>query len=296
MNKKYFLATTLIFGLLCSAACSAIVSAYSDDPYGPVVDCDSELPMDELIQCIDEKYAAMDKIYEPTFIKIYKQSFANKSLQRLNEYGVQNISIVPLKISQFFPLKNQNKNVCDIGYYSAEVPCDTYKEKTIALSNMTVSFVGLLNQENTVFWQDVFSVSYPYKYLRSYKSKVKDIIIGEVNNQIFIYTVGFEAIRLKSEKNLLSVKLIIFSPMKPEKEGFRLSKDKQVYERINPDGSINYLAYMHNNYSPFIGYEFWVWGDIKEVSNNLSISLDKRDNPSMVYIKLGSDIYQLNLT
>ena len=63
MNKKYFVATTLIFGLLCSAACSTIVGAYSDDPYGPVVDCDSELPMDELVQCVKDQYEMMDKIH-----------------------------------------------------------------------------------------------------------------------------------------------------------------------------------------------------------------------------------------
>ena len=63
MNKKCFAITTLIFGLLCSAAYSTIVGAYSDDPYGPVVDCDSELPMDKLIQCVKDQYEMMDKIH-----------------------------------------------------------------------------------------------------------------------------------------------------------------------------------------------------------------------------------------
>ena len=54
MQKKYFLNLFIVLGTALLAGCSALVGAYSDNPYGPVVNCDSDLPTDELILCIKE--------------------------------------------------------------------------------------------------------------------------------------------------------------------------------------------------------------------------------------------------
>ena len=49
MPKKYSLNLFIVLGTALLAGCSALVGAYSDNPYGPVVTCGSDLPTDELI-------------------------------------------------------------------------------------------------------------------------------------------------------------------------------------------------------------------------------------------------------
>ena len=44
----------------------------TDDPYGPVVNCDANLPMNELLRCVEDKFAFMDKLYEPRRIRMFK--------------------------------------------------------------------------------------------------------------------------------------------------------------------------------------------------------------------------------
>ena len=58
MNKKYFFAVIITLSLLGSAACHSITG--SAEVREKIVDCDADLPLDELHRCIEEeaeKYA-----------------------------------------------------------------------------------------------------------------------------------------------------------------------------------------------------------------------------------------------
>ena len=37
-------------------SCSVVGAFETDDPYGPVVDCDANQPMDDLLKCVEKEY------------------------------------------------------------------------------------------------------------------------------------------------------------------------------------------------------------------------------------------------
>ena len=104
MPKKYFFNLFIVFGTAVLAGCSTLIGAYGDNPYGPVVNCDSNLPTDELIRCIKDQYELMDKIYmdphqkfDRKWAKIYSKGEYRNSKNFYFPDTYQNVSykIVP---------------------------------------------------------------------------------------------------------------------------------------------------------------------------------------------------------
>lgn len=62
----------IILSLMVMSQMGCSYLGVTDDPYGPVVNCDANLPMNELLRCVEDKFAFMDKLYEPRRIRMFK--------------------------------------------------------------------------------------------------------------------------------------------------------------------------------------------------------------------------------
>ncbi len=326
MNNKFikiFSATSFCVIFIISTACSTVTGAYSDDPYGPIVDCDANLPIDDLLKCVDKRYADMDSINEPkniTDIKFHLKS----GKHRPADFGIESKNIHPQKINTFkslkscflrdencFKLRNgrkvpclANENNCKRSINGSDVSIDQYK-KTMAIAQET-SFNGFYKNNDKGInppkssefgnWStSVFNVSYPYRFLRSKKINAKDLIIAKNNEKTIVFTIGVEGVKLK-EKDLLGVKILGFCNITPEQEGYKKAT-KESYCKLNENGQKRCISNDAKDslFELCQAYDFWVFGNMEKTKDNVAISLDKRINPTQVFIKLGEDIYKINL-
>ena len=319
MNKKYFLATTLIFGLLCSAACSAIVGAYSDDPYGPVVDCDSELPMDELIQCVKDQYEMMDKIHmtpnqqaDRKWAKIYSEGEYKASKRFYFPDTYENITYTTAP--QFNSIKPcYKKDKCHMRLlpgYIHDVSYDDYKGRGIAIEHSDTIRTHVVRSDKKCEYKTgverlknckiiggsgVATPTYRH-FTRSYRNRNKDIIFFE-NNGMNIFMGSLEFVRLSNKKNLVGIRIFEFHPLNPIKDGFVLNGN--VYERESPGGGIEgiHKYFISEEFSPYAAFTVWDIRneDIQTISDNFALSLDKRKNPSKLYINTGNKVYEVSI-
>lgn len=283
MNKRYFAITTLIFGLLCSAACSTIVGAYSDDPYGPVVDCDSELPMDELIQCVKKRYANMDSVYENLRVKTDKK-YRSWDKNNYNEF-----SFSYKKTPKFISIKPcYNKDSCQTysrGDGRGLTNYDKYDERKIRVESVGRNIMGESYQDTRnnkkidktlrkSGWVGAFA-STPNYFIRSYKNPNKDIIIFNQNDKAFLYVPLIELIKLPNNKALVVANI----------NRFCLRKQPNWW-----------VGKIKNNHFASCGvYRFFYTTDAAVRNVPVAISLDQRENPNKIYLKIAEDIFEIKI-
>lgn len=319
MNKKYFLAAILIFGLLCSAACSTIIGAYSDDPYGPVVNCDSELPMDELVRCVKDQYEIMDKIHmtpnqqaDRKWAKRYSEGEYRSSKRFYFPDTYKNITYTT--VPSFNSIKGcYKKDKCQtrlpIGSRQ-DVSYDDYKGRGIAIehSDFIQTFVvrpdkkceyktGLERLKNCAIIGGIGVATKTYRHFtRSYRNRNKDIIFFE-DNGMNIFMGSLEFVRLSDKKTLVGIRIFEFHPFNPAKDGFVLNGN--VYERKSSgrgtEGIHKYFISEH--FSPYAAFTVWDIRDedIQTISDGFALSLDKRINPSKLYINTGNKVYEVSI-
>lgn len=217
MPKKYFLNLFIVLGTALLAGCSALVGAYSDNPYGPVVNCDSDLPTDELILCIKDQYELMDKIYmdphqkvDRKWAKIYSQEKYQNSKDFYFPDTYQN---VPYKtVPQFDSIKDCYKKdgciVYEDNYRQEQLgKYDNYK-RTIAVDS--IKGIGVWTpkcDENKCKTPPVYRYTYFSQmdvvhrhFSRSYRNHDKDVILFE-NGKLNVYIATLEIVRLSDGKN-----------------------------------------------------------------------------------------------
>lgn len=319
MNKKYFLAAILIFGLLCSAACSTIIGAYNDDPYGPVVNCDSELPMDELVRCVKDQYEIMDKIHmtpnqqaDRKWAKRYSEGEYRTSKRFYFPDTYKNITYTTAP--SFNSIKGcYKKDKCQtrlpIGSRQ-DVSYDDYKGRGIAIehSDFIQTFVvrpdkkceyktGLERLKNCAIIGGIGVATKTYRHFtRSYRNRNKDIIFFE-DNGMNIFMGSLEFVRLSDKKTLVGIRIFEFHPFNPAKDGFVLNGN--VYERKSPGGGTEgiHKYFISEHFSPYAAFTVWDIRDedIQTISDGFALSLDKRINPSKLYINTGNKVYEVSI-
>lgn len=134
------------------------------------------------------------------------------------------------------------------------------------------------------------------RFSRSYSSLHKDIILFE-DPKLNLYTAHFEAVRLSDGKKLIGIRILKLHSFDPVKDGFSLTGN--LYEREIPGVRTEYLnkasAFKHF----FPDSTFTIWDirddDIQSMADNFAISLDKRKNPSKIYINAGSKVYEIKI-
>lgn len=100
-----------------------------------------------------------------------------------------------------------------------------------------------------------------------------------------------------TEKKLIGIRILKLHSFDPVKDGFSITGN--VYEREIPGVRTEYLnkasAFKHF----FPDSIFTVWDirddDIQSMADNFAISLDKRKNPSKIYINTGSKVYEIKI-
>ncbi len=319
MNKDYFFTAILIFGLLCSAACSTIIGAYSDDPYGPVVNCDSELPMDELVRCVKDQYEIMDKIHmtpnqqaDRKWANRYSEGEYRTSKRFYFPDTYKNIAYTT--VPQFNSIKGcYKKDKCQtrlpIGSRQ-DVSYDDYKGRGIAIehSDFIQTFVvrldkkceyktGLERLKNCAIIGGIGVATKTYRHFtRSYRNRNKDIIFFE-DNGMNIFMGSLEFVRLSDKKTLVGIRIFEFHPFNPAKDGFVLNGN--VYERKSPGGGTEgiHKYFISEHFSPYAAFTVWDIRDedIQTISDGFALSLDKRINPSKLYINTGNKVYEVSI-
>ncbi|MFV0626368.1 MAG: hypothetical protein ACK5N8_03340 [Alphaproteobacteria bacterium] len=325
MNKNIFFifTTLLIFTGSCSTDDSkdivfseytgeAVYSGYNPygHPYGAEVKCDAELPLDELRQCITDAYLAMDKRRmtpveedERKKEKIYKEGMYSKS----KEYNFPDTHSITFKeIPEFKSIKNcYKKNKCYAFRKSLSKTYDNYKhlisiEDTDAvfgiIHNPDCPLTKRFGEETAVLnCQGIASFGLgriPYRHFtRSYRSDRKDLV-AFYDGKLNAYTAGLEVVRLKDGKNLVAIRILEFRTSSPEKEGYEFYgtfyQDKVSKANIKPEGMKHKL---------YVSKGFTLWDiredGIQEMSDNLAISLDKREYPTKIYINTGKKVYEV---
>ena len=133
-------------------------------------------------------------------------------------------------------------------------------------------------------------------FSRSYRNHHKDVILFE-NGKLNVYIATLEIVRLSDGKKLIGIRILKLHSFDPVKDGFSLTGN--VYEREIPGVRTEYLnkasAFKHF----FPDSIFTVWDirddDIQSMADNFAISLDKRKNPSKIYINTGSKVYEIKI-
>lgn len=335
--NKYFSNAFLIFFLWCSAACSTVVGAYSDDPYGPVVNCDSKLPMDELHKCIEKKAEK----YNPA----PKDMNAYVSCQAILK------DISTKKIDHFKSIKHcYEKDKCIfttplekkgdlITAYSQPRRYDDFNPDIYLLINRThrkhsnhifICANGTYGYCNNTIFQGCAS---RYNYIET-GIRGNDFIITKEKGKENIYVVALNAVALDNQKYLIVTNVLHLSKLNVEEmlklngftypykiERFRRDFGKETWEDITVAELKNILSYaeftpsirdkrislpedaqqgrktsfsLSNQYTVINGYRFYTIKDSKDIKE-VSISLDKRENPSKIYIKQDADVYEIDI-
>ena len=315
MNKKI-----IIFISLMVMGCSyinAIHSAYDDNPYGPVVNCDADLPMDDLIQCVKDQYEMMDKIYmtpiqqhERKWSKIYSEGEykASKSFYFPDTYENITYTTVP----SFNSIKGcYKKDKCHMRLlYIQDVSYDDYKGRGIAVEHSDSILTHVVRSDKKCEYKTgmerlknckimggsgVATLTYRH-FTRSYRNLNKDIIFFE-DNGMNIFIGSLEFVRLSNKKNLVGIRIFEFHPFNPVKDGFVLNSN--VYERKSPGGSIEgiHKYFISERFSPYAAFTVWDIRDedIQTISDSFALSLDKRENPSKLYVNTGNKVYEVSI-
>lgn len=212
---KYFFATVLACLLLCSVACTTVVGAYSDDPYGPVVDCDSKIPMDELIQCVKDQYEMMDKIHVNE--KVWKRKAYYDMSQVSNYKNTANIKYSEIK--EFIPLKKaDNYTLTTNSSFPVRLRTDEYEDVKMAISQRedaeNIEYYLSASQISKMWYGLYISTipvcfSHHHLYFRNYWAASRDILVTKENGRNKVFSVGYEIVPLKNNKALYVISVAL---------------------------------------------------------------------------------------
>lgn len=263
-------------------SCSVVGAFETDDPYGPVVNCDADQPMDDLLKCVEKEYnkrtrgiqnlKAMDtdKIYEKRRENTY---FLPTKYRKINEFP---------SIKECYTSNACVEHISKNGW--GYVRKDVYK-KVMGVRQDDPILTGIIyiDKNNPIsiwreaIWVSSFSTA-PYRYSRSHREE-KDIIISETNNKLILYATLVEKISVTNKKDLFVVNIQRLCPANPNSRPNTISKDLYEYSKFNGCGVYRF-EYIKNR-------------DVID-EKSVSISLDRRINPKYIYLKIGMDIFEID--
>lgn len=112
-----------------------------------------------------------------------------------------------------------------------------------------------------------------------------------------IFMGSLEFVRLSNKKNLVGIRIFEFHPFNPAKDGFVLNGN--VYEKESPGGGTESIHkyFASERFSPYAAFTVWDIRDedIQTISDGFALSLDKRINPSKLYINTGNKVYEVSI-
>ena len=324
MNRQYFLAAILTLSLLGSAACHSITG--NAKVREKIVDCDADLPLDELHKCIEkkaEKYAPKIKNSTTFYSKkiVLEDYIPNKrdlfkSIKKCYEKDncIKQIASVPYRYDNF-------DNSLNLSLYLNRY----YPNQLKFLAPPLPICAG----ERGCYMPEISRISYTRYENVEFGVGTKDFIIAKENGKENIYAVALHAVAL-NKKHLIITNVLHLSKLDVEEilklkgftypykiERFRSVAEKTTWEDITVAELKDMLAHegytptirdkrkplsknkelsfsLNNQYTVINGYRFYTIKDSKDIKE-ISISLDKRENPSKIYIKEDADVYEIDI-
>ena len=217
---------------------NAIHSAYDDSPYGPVVDCDADLPMDELIQCVEDQYEMMDKIHQTPMLRERSKYF-------LSNKKAKDIPILSKEISYFPKLKN------NILYDRSKSGNGTFQVKEDKYKNLTLGIFQYPNASNRIGYKlqhplseglvgnyinntnNGYDTYLTRKYIRSYWAASKDVLITVCNNRKKVYAGSYEIIPINNDKALFVINISTYCQRSFSQKEIDFAKEKGYFPDKN---------------------------------------------------------------
>lgn len=334
MNKKYFLATIITLSLLGSAACHSttgnakvrekIVDCGADLPLDELHRC---------IEKEAEKYnpAPKDMNAYVSCQAVLKDTPAKKidyfkSIKQCYEKD-KCIFITPIrKKGNLIVAYPQPRRYDDFNHDIYLLINRTHRKHSNHIFICANDTYGYCN--NTIFQGCASRYNYIETGIRG-----NDFIIAKENGKENIYVVALNAVAL-DKKYLIVTNVLHLSKLNVEEmlklngftypykiERFRRDFGKETWEDITVAELKNILSYaeftpsirdkrialsenaqqrrktsfsLSNQYTVINGYRFYEIKNSKDIKD-LSISLDKRENPSKIYIKQDADVYEIDI-
>ncbi|MBQ8672268.1 MAG: hypothetical protein IJ525_07095 [Alphaproteobacteria bacterium] len=265
-------------------SCSVVGAFETDDPYGPVVNCDADQPMDDLLKCVEKEYAWMDRVYETPTIK---------ELKKYEQWDKNDYAILHTNYNRIFEFKTikecYDKDRCMLKQFAGAPGISVYDQYNgykiridVEARNIGIESYYDYKYNNNLpphyrrsGWKVVTS-STPTKYVRSNKLKNKDIIISEQGGYPIVYVAVGENIRLQQNKCLVVATINIFCQ----------GELPQWWRGKVPNYTLHSCGI----------YRFYYVKDHQTGDIPVSISLDKRINPKYIYLKIGKDIFEVDIS
>ncbi len=263
-------------------SCSVVGAFETDDPYGPVVNCDANQPMDDLLKCVEKEYNKRTKGKYNSFAMdtdTFYKDIRSKSYLLKTTYK---------KIKEFKNIK-ECRNQCDefidkdsVGHITK----DFYEKYVCVHQNSTILSGSIyIGKDNPIskwrgtLWNSSF-FSAPYKYSRSEKLK-RDVIISKVRGKLIIYALLAEKISIMNNKDIYIVNIQKLCPARLE--------DKPDFIRSD--------IYEYTQYSRCGVYRFeYLKNKVNDSFIPVYISLDKRINPKAIFVKIGHDKFEVDIS
>lgn len=308
INKKL---GSLIFVTCLLIGCGLF--GISTGKYGPVVYCDANQPMDELLKCVDERYALMDKNYKSKWLEAHEKlaRFNKRTYEKPSEYK---------EISHFTSIKPDNEYLRMDGYPKTQLRVDDYKNLKMRVSQR-IGMISLYFSGENKYGKFVGAGSIDtYKYLRSAQTISRDVLVTKKGKDNKVYAASYEIVPLLGDKFLFVVAVANFcqkhfdkKDLKPSMPGYVSIKTKVMQQVMHKADINNYFEACGINYVYFIGDMmpnlsiFVNWAefpaktdfsdrDLSTYTNEIiTLSADKRENPTELYIKLNNRYFSLKL-
>lgn len=274
----------VFLGMVALLASCFVVSAFeTDDPYGPVVNCDADQPMDNLLKCVEKEYNKRTKGKYNSFAMdtdIFYKDKKNSSYILPTNYKL---------INNFHSIKSCYKNnfcndfIKDSGegnikrdYYDKDI--SVHQDTAILSGSVYVDSNNSFSRSKKNQWILSFYAA-PYMYSRSYKLE-RDIVISEFNKKLVIYGAIVERIFLLGNKDLYVANIQRLCPARIKNKPDVWNKDLYLYVKYDNCGV----------------YRFSYVRDHQNSDIPVSISLDKRINPKAIFVKIGRDKFEVDIS
>ncbi|MBS4772082.1 MAG: hypothetical protein KHX61_06245 [Proteobacteria bacterium] len=305
----------IILGIVISS-CS--VFSYKYNPREDRLDCDSGQPLEQLLQCIEDKYEMINTWSfgrDARWVASYKYltSAQNKFLDK-HKFFYRRLEGKLVKTDKKLPNLNKCRyaRICNnqklTRYYNGPLlgkgykgVVDYYKGRYVGSRFDSSSPVITYDSPGRAPWTSFGGQFTSPTLSRSANLYKNDVILAEMNKKSIIYFLTAEAVRLKDNKDLIGIHLCRASPLKLERYKYKLEKTSTnipVY-RMQEDiawARFFYEKELYKIYEPSGCYKFWVFDNLEKTEANLALSLNRRVNPTTAYIRLGEHTYELDLT
>lgn len=226
-------------------------------PHGAPVDCKISSDINKVLNCVRLRYMKYDA-YSSGWNQDISNSYLSSRLNRLYHDTA-------FEAAEFTSIKTcYGKNKCEIELKDEKYHIDAYQH-IIAYVKLIKNAQSFTYNRNEASWSG-FGLPYLWMFARSYKFASHDIVIGRKKGSYVFYILSMEAIPLQSCYDLLIGSISAFCS--------------------DGKGGKKYLCG---------GYRFYFYDKIAEGKQNLSLSLDRRDNPQYAVVKYNTASYKINL-